>query len=325
MHTRSLFVLATVAALGSSSAHACAQVPPDNVAAEAASYLEAALDTIQAVTMGGDTLPWAALRDSATSLVWGARKPADTYGAIAWALQRANKHSFLQAAAPGVVTELVDGRFGYVRVPQRGGTAIPLADSLHSGVRRLLDQSVCGWIVDLRGNGGGNMWPMLAGIGPLLGDSLVGAFGAGDEADRWYYRQGRSGIMAPSGAVETVSEVTVEPLASVPPEMPVAVLVDRGTGSSGEALAVAFHGRPAVHFLGEETAGFATVNRGSRLPDGTNMVVTTGYYVDRQGQEFPDFVRPDTTVDVGRVGWPFATDRASTAAAAWLSRQAGCR
>src|SRR5690348_5042975 len=28
-----------------------------------------------------------------------------------------------------------------------------------------------GWVVDLRGNVGGNMWPMLAGIGPLLGEN----------------------------------------------------------------------------------------------------------------------------------------------------------
>jgi hypothetical protein len=28
--------------------------------------------------------------------------------------------------------------------------------------------------VDLRGNGGGNMWPMLAGVGPVLGEGIVG-------------------------------------------------------------------------------------------------------------------------------------------------------
>ena len=33
-----------------------------------------------------------------------------------------------------------------------------------------------GWIVDLRGNGGGNMWPMLAGIGPILGEGIAGYF-----------------------------------------------------------------------------------------------------------------------------------------------------
>ena len=32
-----------------------------------------------------------------------------------------------------------------------------------------------GWIVDLRGNGGGNMWAMLAGVGPILGEGEPGA------------------------------------------------------------------------------------------------------------------------------------------------------
>jgi hypothetical protein len=47
---------------------------------------------------------------------------------------------------------------------------------------------------------------------------------------------------------------------------PVAVLVDGGTGRSGEALAVAFPGRPNTRSFGQATAGFATVNRGSRSP-----------------------------------------------------------
>ena len=27
---------------------------------------------------------------------------------------------------------------------------------------------------DLRGNIGGNMWPMIAGVGPILGDGIIG-------------------------------------------------------------------------------------------------------------------------------------------------------
>ena len=31
-----------------------------------------------------------------------------------------------------------------------------------------------GWIVDLRTDGGGNMWPMMAGLGPILGEGIMG-------------------------------------------------------------------------------------------------------------------------------------------------------
>ena len=36
--------------------------------------------------------------------------------------------------------------------------------------------SLVGWIVDLRGNTGGNMWPMVAGVGPVLGNGVAGFF-----------------------------------------------------------------------------------------------------------------------------------------------------
>ena len=292
---------------------------------EARAYLTAALDTIQAVTLGRDTVPWPLIRDSALYYAYGAREPSDTYGAIHWALDRANKHSFLQAVRPGAVSELIEGRSGYVRVPQRGGAAVALADSLHSAVRTLDAEGVCGWIVDLRGNGGGNMWPMLAGIGPLLGDSIVGYFGAGPDADAWYYRRGTSAVVHRDGAVDTASQVTVEPVEVGTRLPPVAVLMDGGTGSSGEAVATAFRGRPNTRSFGSPTSGFATVNRGSPLPDGhANMVVTVGYYADRRRVPVDERLEPDEPVSGGVEDWPFPTDRVAEAAARWLRSQPAC-
>jgi carboxyl-terminal processing protease len=321
---RAMFVITFLVAATGALAAAAAQAAAHRVSAEAESYLTAALDTIQAVTLGRDTLPWLVIRDSAFYYAYGARKPADTYGAIDWALRRANKHSFLQASRPGAVSELVDGRYGYIRVPQRGGAAISLADSLHTAVGLLEADSACGWIVDLRGNGGGNMWPMLAGIGPLLGDSIVGYFGSGAEAQGWYYRRGTSGILHPHGGLDIASQVTVEPVELSTAFPPVAVLIDGGTGSSGEAVAVAFLGRPNTRSFGGPTSGFATINRGSRLVDGANMVVTTGFYADRRRVQILERVAPDEPVRGGVDGWPFPTDRVAEAARRWLSTRPMC-
>ena len=320
-----VIALVVVLALGGAAVSnpATAQTS-DGMTSEARVYLVAALDTIEAVTIGRDSLPWPLIRDSAFYYAYGARKPADTHGAIEWTLRRANKHSFLQARQPGAVSESIDGRYGYIHVPQRGGAAIALADSLHNAVRDLDAAGVCGWIVDLRGNGGGNMWPMLAGIGPLLGDSIVGYFGATPEAQAWYYRRGTSGIRSAGGAVKTESQITVEPVELRSAAPPLAVLLDGGTGSSGEALAVAFRGRPNARSFGSPTAGFATMNRGSRLPDGANMVVTTGYYADRHRAPIAERVEPDEPVAGGVQGWPFPTDRVAEVAIRWLSGQPGC-
>ena len=296
----------------------------DSVSAESRTYLMAALDTIAAVTLGRDTMPWSLIRDSAFHYAAGARRPSDTYGAIDWALRRANKHSFLQARRPGAVSELIDSRYGYIHIPQRGGAATALADSLHDAVRTLHSAGACGWIVDLRGNGGGNMWPMVAGIGPLLGDSIVGYFGTAPDAHAWFYRHGVSGILRPGGAIDTASRVSVEPVVLRGTPTPVAVLIDGVTGSSGEALAAAFRGRQNTRSFGSATAGFATVNRGSRLPDGANMVVTTGYYGDRHRNPIGERLEPDVPVPGSVPGWPYPTDRVARAAAGWLASQSAC-
>jgi hypothetical protein len=41
-------------------------------------------------------------------------------------------------------------------------------------VRRLDVAAPCGWVVDLRTNGGGDMWPMLTVLALLLGDGPLG-------------------------------------------------------------------------------------------------------------------------------------------------------
>jgi C-terminal processing protease CtpA/Prc len=285
-------------------------------------FLGVALDSIQRVALRSDTLSWAQIRDSAFAIAASAERPIDTYPAISWALRRSNKHSFLQVSAPGAVSTILDGRIGYIHVPQRGGAGIALADSLHLAVRTLFEAGVCGWIVDVRANGGGNMWPMLAGIGPLLGDSLVGSFTGPDE-QRWFYARGMSAIIHGSGQVDTVTRVTIPAVEPVPPA-PMAVLFDAGTGSSGEAVVVAFLGRPMTRTFGSPSAGFATVNRGLRLPDSANMVITIGYNRDRTGRVQVDQLTPDVLVPLPN-GWPSYTDRVTKTAAQWVREQQSCR
>lgn len=324
MHTNVRAAVALVAILSPSPIYAQIPVLPP-LPAPIRAYLNAALDTIQAVTIRADTVDWPLVRDSAFFFAAGAEQPSDVHGAIGWALAKANKHSFLQAVRPGAVTEMLPGRLGYVRVPFRQNNPVALADSLHGGVRKLIGEGACGWIVDLRGNGGGNMWPMLAGIGPLLGDTIVGQFSLGPSAERWFYRGGISGILRPDGGLDTATRVSVAPVAPIGRDVPVAVLFDQGTGSSGEAVAIAFLGRPNLRTFGTLSAGYATTNRGSRLPDDANMVVTVGYNADRLGREHPDQISPDVSIPSPPPGWPSPRDRVARTAAAWLMSMPECR
>jgi hypothetical protein len=57
-----------------------------------------------------------------------------------------------------------------------GATAVAFADGIQNPIMAADRDDLAGWTVDLRGNGGGNLWPMLAGVGPVLGEGIVGYF-----------------------------------------------------------------------------------------------------------------------------------------------------
>jgi len=70
------------------------------------------------------------------------------------------------------------------------------ADKLHRVVADLQTQKPDGWIIDLRGNLGGNMWPMLAGVGLLAGEGDLGSFESpGGNNQFWYYQDGKAGSL----------------------------------------------------------------------------------------------------------------------------------
>jgi carboxyl-terminal processing protease len=194
------------------------------------------------------------------------------------------------------------------------------ATAIQSVIRTLQADQPCGWVVDLRGNGGGNIWTMLAGIGPLIGD---GPFGArldhmGVKTD-WFYRDGSAGER--TGTIEEAYATSTVPPVVIAGTPPVAVLIDRETGSSGEGVALAFHGRPHTRFFGETTFGAATSTFPFPLSDGAQIYLVTAVMVDREGHEYPTGISPDeqilseTTIST--------TDPVLHAAATWVSAQAG--
>ena len=152
-----------------------------------------------------------------------------------------------------------------------------------------------GWIIDLRGNLGGNMWPMLAGIGLVVGGGDLGSFQApGGNNESWYYRDGRAG--SHSAGQDLVGAQVKEPPFDVP-ELPwVAVLLDRSTASSGEAIALSFAGRPRSRSFGEHTTGFTTANDEHPLSDGARLYLCSSVEADRTGKRYNDGIYPDVVL-----------------------------
>jgi hypothetical protein len=142
----------------------------------------------------------------------------------------------------------------------RSVRTVAFANAIQAVLRDRDRDGLAGWIVDLRGNGGGNMWSMVAGLGPVLGEGLVGYFiDPLGQRIPWEYRH-------PSSFNGGTAVVTVTSPYTLRRPMPrVAVLTDVRIASSGEATAIAFRGRPNTRSFGEPTCGLSTANQGFTL------------------------------------------------------------
>lgn len=219
--------------------------------------------------------------------------------------------------------ELKGHKIGLLVVPRYWGTTLTpeaktFAKLIRDQISELEKQNVEAWILDLRGNTGGNMWPMLSGLGPLLAAEEFGYFVGPNFKTAWIYKDGGVGTHV-QGMTEHIALRIPEP----PPQShaPIAVLIDNNTASSGEAVAVAFKGRPNTRFFGSKTFGVSTANAGFPLSDGAILELTVSIDADRKGQTYPDGVSPDETISETtpiNTNSTYENDTAINAALKWL-------
>lgn len=186
------------------------------------------------------------------------------------------------------------------------------------------ERSVCGYIVDLRGNAGGNVWPMAAGLSPLLGEGPFGYVRNAGGAISHTVDLNRGAAAVPDGPAKGqvfARAETWDPQASLA-DRSVAVLLDDGVASSAEAVAVAFRGRPRTRSFGAATRGLATANREFDLGDGVTLGVASAWMVDRSGRHFPSGVPVDVAIAAPEPDQ--AVDPALEAAEQWLTTTPGC-
>jgi carboxyl-terminal processing protease len=175
-------------------------------------------------------------------------------------------------------------------------------ESALTGISRVAGDVRAGWIIDLRNDTGGNMWPMLVALGPFLGSGPLGYFkGSFGMSEPWK-------VHAETGHLKALVDFT---------EVPVAVLIGPHTASAGEAVAIAFHGRPNTRFFGTPTAGVPTGNMIFNLPDGAEIALTTSVELDRFQKEYDGPIQPDVVV-APQSSSTTSTDNELAAAQKWL-------
>lgn len=157
------------------------------------------------------------------------------------------------------------------------------ADTLAQGLTA--HPEACAAVVDLRGNGGGDMGPMYAGLSPLLPDGTALSFVS---------RMGTTDVTIDGNSVTGGGTPTTTSGGKL--EVPVAVLTDADTASSAEATLLAFRGLDNVRTFGEPTAGYASANMVLDYPDGRSLMLTTAKDKARTGEEFAeDPIAPDAS------------------------------
>lgn len=217
--------------------------------------------------------------------------------------------------------------FGVIDLPGHlGEGGLPGGQNYAERVQRALHEQeragAKGWVIDLRRNDGGNMWPMLAGLTPLLGVGRYGSFFDPVDDVRWLWRFDGDAVMCtredqPNERYEETDTQGYAPLANT--DAPVAVLSSRVTSSSGEAVMLAFLGRPRTQTFGLPTGGLATCNGLHKLADDSWLLLTSSVMADRLGRAYLEGVTPEHRVEIDwrTLGTP--DDPVMARAVSWLN------
>lgn len=285
-------------------------------------YIKSALDIIEARSFKKDKINWKDFRSKVLKYGRNDKTIDDAHNTIKYALLLLHDgHSFFVSgkdyskqlyASPTEKIKAIESNFenqiGYIKIPGFIGTdslCKAYADRLQQIIKEIDKNNLNGWIIDLRNNTGGNMWPMLLGIGPIIGDGTAGYF-VNDTKDfmAWGYSDGKTF----SGETFIVDSICNYELKNK--NKKIAVLINNRTMSSGEAIAIAFKRLPNTRFFGEKTRGLTTCNSSFFLSDSSMIALMTAVFADRDSTVYGIPIIPDEIVE---------TDDPKEVAISWIN------
>ena len=198
------------------------------------------------------------------------------------------KHTFLMTSDKVVTNDTAEWAMPTVELMENGIAVIklpPFSGNAEDGIKyantvlERLGDSLRGVVIDLRGNRGGNMYPMIAAIHRFLPDDILLKL----TSRRRPITINKNYVLNSTG-IDEQGYI----------ECPVALLTDDWTGSSGEAVLLCFRGLEYSRTFGIPTAGYASANNTYALSDGSVLVLTIGEDVARTGEVFcDDPIAPD--------------------------------
>ncbi len=272
-------------------------VPPS-----AETYGKNALSTIDKNGIFAGNDEWKSTYNECLKMIENAKSYDDTYDAIRKALSvGGGKHSMLMTKSESqdttesydevLPTVSLDGNIAIIKLPDFLGTAEAgqkyakvAEDFIHEN-----RDKIKGVVLDLRGNTGGDMGPMATAVSSLLPDG---------ELVYYHYRSYDVPVTLKNGVVSNAGTGGKSLYPDEKLNVPVAILTDDMTASSGEALTLCFRGLENTRTFGAPTAGYTSVNMLYNMYDGAQMYLTVAFDKARTGEIFKETpIEPDVATD----------------------------
>lgn len=272
-------------------------VPPS-----AETYGKNALSTIDKNGIFAGNDEWKSTYNECLKMIENAKSYDDTYDAIRKALSvGGGKHSMLMTKSESqdttesydevLPTVSLDGDIAIIKLPDFLGTAEAgqkyakvAEDFIHEN-----RDKIKGVMLDLRGNTGGDMGPMATAVSSLLPDG---------ELVYYHYRSYDVPVTLKNGVVSNAGTGGKSLYPEEKLNVPVAILTDDMTASSGEALTLCFRGLERTRTFGAPTAGYTSVNMLYNMYDGAQMYLTVAFDKARTGEIFKETpIEPDVATD----------------------------
>lgn len=272
-------------------------VPPS-----AETYGKNALSTIDKNGIFAGNDEWRSTYNECLKMIENAKSYDDTYDAIRKALSvGGGKHSMLMTKSESqnttesydevLPTVSLDGDIAIIKLPDFLGTAEAgqkyakvAEDFIHEN-----RDKIKGVVLDLRGNTGGDMGPMATAVSSLLPDG---------ELVYYHYRSYDVPVTLKNGVVSNAGTGGKSLYPEEKLNVPVAILTDDMTASSGEALTLCFRGLENTRTFGAPTAGYTSVNMLYNMYDGAQMYLTVAFDKARTGEIFKETpIEPDVATD----------------------------
>ena len=227
----------------------CSNGDSRHISPIAKNYIDEVISLLQNNSINKNKINWEDFRNDIYIHAKNSKTIEETYPSISYAISKLDDHHSYFVAnidtqdtsdlkpLPILQDEIVPENIGYIRIGFCMGDEEETNNYINSVSDKILKQdktNLMGWIVDLRGNFGGNMWPMLVAIGPILGEGTLGySFYPDSSFYTWNYKDGKvydeNGIWGKS--TKTFRLKSDNPY--------VAILTDNVTASSGEAVVIA--------------------------------------------------------------------------------------